>query len=225
MFSDQILITFPPIEFDKPLAFLKNMSCSLNSLIDEFSTLSMEEIASYEIPSYVSEIKENYLNSIDGKKSNGYKEFNTVITAIGLLKSCAQINMAIYALRNKYLLAEELYNKQSYKKYGYNNPFTGYLNVSWHNSTDENVIRIKNAAIETRDKIHGFSKKYTVEGFEENFINTFKYRVYGICDKFYISTQTLTEKTVESGSNILVSIITFALFCLLFGLVAKCATG
>ena len=218
MTSDHILISFPPINFERALTYLKNMSGPLSSLIDDFSNLSEEQMASYNYPPYVSRMKTDYLNDKFGKDSAGFKSFNSAILAINLLKACAKLNLAIYTLRDKYK-AMELQSNRGYVGVSY------YSTPAWYNSTDEDVLRIKNSAIAVRDQLHGYSKKYTVDGFEENFINTIKYSVYSICDKFFVDTKTVTEKATEAGANVAGTIMAIVIFCSLFWLVAKCATS
>ena len=135
------------------------------------------------------------------------------------MKLCAKYNLAILALQDKYKAVEATlyysrFSRPSYSSYGTPN---------WHLSTDEDVLRIKNAAIAVRDKIHAYSKKYTLQGFEEDFINNFKYSVYTTCNRFFINTKTVSEKVTETGGNIVINTLFFIVFCTLFWLVAKCA--
>ena len=234
MKSEDVLNDFPPIEFDKSLVYLKKLPCSISSVIREFSELTEEQMASYRYPPHIKQIQKDYLDSPNGKSSTGFKSFNTVITAINILKSCAQLNVAIYALRDKLSTKETEHEKMfPFLSDSVTNRYSRSLERDYHSSemkylsytTDADLLKIKNAAIDARDRIHGYSKKYTIEGFEENFINNIKYNVFSICDKFRIETRTITEKTTETGENIIGNIIAFALFILVFILVGKCATG
>ncbi len=159
------------------------------------------------------------MNSREGKESKSFKEYNTVITAINLLKSCAKINVAIYALQNKYR-AEE--NRNHYRLTGVNNDLgTRFNSQVWNSSNEEEVLQLKNSATEARDRIHSYSKKYTVDGFETGFINTIKYSVYDICRRFYVETKTMSDKAEEAGSNCLGLIVSFAILILIFWVLTK----
>ena len=175
-------------------------------------------MVSYSFPKYVSERKERILNSRYGKDSADFKDFNTVVTAIIIMKSCAKLNQAIYALRDKCIESES-------KRPRYSSSYDSYSYTSWYNSTDENVLKIKNAAILVRDNIHNYSKKYTVEGFEEEFVNKIKYSVYAICNKFFVETRTLTERATDTGASIIGYIVAFIIFCFLFWIIVQCACG
>lgn len=222
MRSDEIIIHFPPVRFEEGLEYLKGISGSMSSVIRDFSNLKDEQqMIDFKYPSWVSGTIQEYRDGRYSMDSDSFRNLNSAVTAINLLKTCARYNLAIYALQNRYR-AEEATQYQSrwitQRSYSYGSP-------NWHTSTDEDVLRIKNAAIAVRDKIHAYSKKYTLPEFEQNFINTFKYTVYTTCDRFFVNTKTITEKATETGSNILGSIVAFVLFCLVFWLVAKCATG
>ena len=226
MRSDSVVIHFPPVKFEKGLEYLKGISGSMALVIRDFSALKDEQqMVDFKYPSWVSESMRKYREGKYSMNSDGFKEFNSAITAINLLKSCAKLNLAIYALRDKYREQEieEAKNRPSYL--GYNSYSYSYSTPNWSTSTDDDVLRIKNAAIEARDRIHAYSKRHTMPDFEQGFINTVKFSVYGICDRFFVNTKTLTEKATETGTNILGSIVAFVLFCFCFWLVAKCATG
>ena len=219
--SDSILIHFPLIKYEKGLEYLKGITGSMSSVIRDFSNLNEEQMLDFKYPSFVSETMEEYRDGRYSKDTDGFRNFNSAVTAINLLKACAKLNLAIYALRDKYKLQEA----SQYQNKWIQQSIYSYGTPAWYNSTDEDVLRIKNAAIEARDKIHAYSKKYTVEGFEDGFVNTIKYGIYVICDRFFVNTKTLSEKATETGANVVGSIIAFVLFCLVFWLVAKCATG
>ena len=222
MRSNEIIYHFPPIKFERGLEYLKGITGSMSSVIRDFSQLKDEQqMVDFKYPSWVSQTMQEYRDGRYSKDSDGFRNFNSAITAINLLKSCARLNLAIYALIEKYKVQEASQYQSRWlqqSSYSFGTP-------AWYNSTDEDVIRIKNAAIDAKDKIHAYSKKYTLNGFEEGFINTVKYSVYAICDRFFVNTKTLKEKATETGSNILGSIVAFVLFCFVFWLVAKCATG
>lgn len=232
MRSDEILTHFTPIKFEDAKAYLNNMKGCLGSLCREFAQLPEEEMANYKYPDYVSHLRTEIENSRHGRYSADYKYYNTAVTAINLLRNCAQINMAIHAFLEKYKaqeieLAEKNPTLSRYQDY-LNNQSSfpeKYTRIDWHNSTDESVLKIKNAAIQARDQIHGYSKKYTIDGFEEDFINTIKYKVYSICDKFMVNTKTIGEKATDTGASAIGGILHFALLLLLFFLVAKCASN
>ena len=218
MRSDEILIHFPPIKLEEPLAYLKNLPYnSIYDVIIKFSNLSEEEMANYSFPEKVSNIKKDFLDSRYGKDSYGYKDFNTAVTAIILIKACAKINMAIYALRDKYAALEAKYPSR-YSSLDFTYPV-------WYKSTDEDVIKIKNLATNAKNGINNYSKKYTLDGFEENFINTFKYKVFSICERFFVETRTITQQATDAGENILIYVVGFILFVAVFYLMAKCACG
>ena len=103
--------------------------------------------------------------------------------------------------------------------------YFSYSAPLWSISKNEKVLKIKDLAISAKDRIQGYSKKYTIDGYEENFINKIKYNIYSINSIFMVDTRTLKEKAVDTGGNILGGIIAFVLFCLAFYLMAKCATG
>ena len=219
MRSGDILFQFPPIELEKPLAYLRDLPYnSIYEVIVKFSNLSEEEMANFSFPEKVSKIKKEYLDSRYGKDSYGYKDFNTAVLAIIFIKACAQINRAIYALRDKYAAQEAKYPRG----------FSSYESIPfpiWYKSTDEDVLKIKNAAIKTKDGINNYAKKYTLDGFEENFINTFKYQVFYICERFDIETRTFTQQATDAGENILIHVVGFILFVAVFFLMVKCACG
>lgn len=218
MRSSDVQIHFPLIKTDEALAELKRMTYNFSSIIDDYSKLSDEQRASFEYPSYVSRMRSDIINGRYGKDCADYRNINTFLTGMGILRSCAQINNAIHALEEKYS-AQESKNHYRYASY------SSFSSPSWYNSSDPEVLAIKNQAIAARDKIHNFSKKYTVEGFEENFINKVKYSVYVICNRFMVDTRTLGQKTEDASINIFARIVVYGGFFLLFFLVGKCATG
>ena len=201
------------------MEYLKGISGSMALVIREFSKLKNEqEIVNFKYPSWVSETIHEYNSGMYSKDSDGFRNFNTAITAINLIKVCAKYNLAILALQDKYKAVEAtLYYSR------FSRPPLSYGTPNWHLSADEDVLRIKNAAIAVRDKIHAYSKKYTLQGFEEDFINTFKYAVYSTCNRFRVNTKTVTEEVVDTGGNFICNILFFICFCVLFWLVAKCA--
>ena len=193
----------------------------MSSVIRDFSKLNEEQMVAFKYPSFVSELMQEYKDGRYSKDSDSFRNFNSAVTAINLLKACARLNLAIYALRDKYKIEEAI----QYQNRWINQRSYSIGTQDWYKSTDEDVLKIKNAAIDARDKIHGYSKKYTIEGFEENFIDTVKYGVYAICRKFMVETRTVTQKAADAGGNVLAKIIVYGLFILLFILVGKCATG
>ena len=217
--SDDVVIHFPLVKFENAMEYLKGISGSIALVILEFSKLKNEqEIVNFKYPSWVSETIDEYNSGMYSKDSDGFRNFNTAITAINLIKVCAKYNLAILALQDKYKAVEAtLYYSR------FSRPPLSYGTPNWHLSADEDVLRIKNAAIAVRDKIHAYSKKYTLQGFEEDFINTFKYAVYTTCNHFFVNTKTVTEKVTETGGNIIFNTLFFIVLCILFGLVAKCA--
>ena len=220
MRSEDVVIHFPLVKFENAMEYLKGISGSIALVILEFSKLKNEqEIVNFKYPSWVSETIHEYNSGMYSKDSDGFRNFNTAITAINFIKLCAKYNLAILALQDKYKTAEATlyysrFSRPSYSSYGTPN---------WHLSADEDVLRIKNAAIAVRDKIHSYSKKYTLQGFEKDFINTFKYTVYSTCNRFRLNTKTVTEEVVDTGGNFICNILFFICFCVLFWLVAKCA--
>ena len=217
--SDDVVIHFPLIKFENAMEYLKGVSGPMALVIREFSKLKNEqEIVNFKYPSWVSETIDEYNRGMYSRDSDVFRNFNTGITAINLIKVCAKYNLAILALQDKYKAVEAtLYYSR------FSRPPLSYGTPNWHLSADEDVLRIKNAAIAVRDKIHAYSKKYTLQGFEEDFINTFKYAVYSTCNRFRVNTKTVTEKVTETGGNIIFNTLFFIVFCALFWLVAKCA--
>lgn len=217
--SDDVVIHFPLVKFENAMEYLKGVSGSIASVVHEFVKLKNEqEIVNFKFPSWVSETIHEYNSGMYSKDSDGFRNFNTAITAINLIKVCAKYNLAILALQDKYKAVEAtLYYSR------FSRPPLSYGTPNWHLSTDEDVLRVKNAAIGVRDKIHAYSKKYTLQGFEEDFINTFKNAVYTTCNHFFVNTKTVTEKVTETGGNIIFNTLFFIVFCVLLGLVAKCA--
>ncbi|WP_111897396.1 hypothetical protein [Pseudoprevotella muciniphila] len=197
---------------DKALVYLQGLT-GFNDLVDSFSKMNDKQRADFKYPSYVSETM-NKFKSGDrryNKNSDYYRNLNTIVTAINILKACANLNMAIISMSDKYKTKNISYH------YLYAQSFSSYAN--------EDVLRIKKAAIEAKNRINCFSKKYTIQGFEESCINTVKYGVYAICNKFMVETRTITQRTTEVGTNIIMSIIGFVVFCLAFWVLAKCASG
>ena len=219
MRSDDVVLHFPLVKFENAMEYLKGISGSIALVVREFLKLkNEEEIVNFKYPSWVSETIHEYNSGMYSKDSDGFRNFNTAITAINLIKVCAKYNLAILALQDKYKAVEvTLYYSR------FSRPPLSYGTPNWHLSADEDVLRIKNAAIAVRDKIHAYSKKYTLQGFEEDFINTFKYAVYSTCNRFRVNTKTVTEEVVDTGGNFICNILFFICFCVLFWLVAKCA--
>lgn len=235
MRSENVFYYFPPIKFEEPLAALNKLTNSLSTVVKEFSELPEEEKASFTYPQSVAEMKRDYMDSPNGKNSESFKNFNTVIAAINILKSCARVNMAIYALRDKCIAKENvLGDSQSLTRYmsrteNLSSDVRSVIHKSEISSlpysNDPEIIRVKNTAIETRDMIHGYNSKYTVIGFEEVFISTVKYQLYDICKKFKVETRTVTERVSEAGGNAVAYILLFGILVFLLILVGKCATG
>ena len=219
MRSEDVVIHFPLVKFENAMEYLKGVSGPMALVVREFSKLKNEqEIVNFKFPSWVSETINEYNSGMYSKDSDGFRNFNTAITAINFIKLCAKYNLAILALQDKYKAVEvTLYYSR------FSRPPLSYGTPNWHLSTDEDVLRIKNTAIAVRDKIHAYSKKYTLQGFEEDFINTFKYAVYSTCNRFRVNTKTVTEKVTDTGGNIIFNTLFFIVLCALFGLVAKCA--
>ena len=217
--SDEVVIHFPLVKFENAMEYLKGISGSMALVVREFLKLkNEEEIVNFKYPSWVSETIHEYNSGMYSKDSDGFRNFNTAITAINLIKVCAKYNLAILALQDKYKAVEAtLYYSR------FSRPPLSYGTPNWHLSADEDVLRIKNAAIAVRDKIHAYSKNYTLQGFEEDFINTFKYAVYSTCNRFRVNTKTVTEEVVDTGGNFICNILFFICFCVLFWLVATCA--
>ena len=225
MRSDTVIIHFPPVKFQKGLEYLKGITGPMTSVIRDFSALKDEQqMANFKNPSWVSDKMREYREDRDSMNTNEFKNFNSATTAIYLLKSCAKLNLAIYALRDKYR-KEEI--EMAKNKYNLANDTYSYWNYNpnWAISTDEDVLRIRNAAVKAMDMIQSYSKKHTLPNFEQDFINTIKYSVYGICHRFSVETRTLTEKATETGGTILGSIVAFVFICFSFWLFAKCATS
>ena len=168
MRSDDVVLHFPLVKFENAMEYLKGISGSIALVVREFLKLkNEEEIVNFKYPSWVSETIHEYNSGMYSKDSDGFRNFNTAITAINFIKLCAKYNLAILALQDKYKTAEATlyyshFSRPSYSSYGTPN---------WHLSADEDVLRIKNAAIAVRDKIHTYNKKYTLQGFEEDFIS------------------------------------------------------
>ena len=221
MRSYEILSYLPPINLEKALAYLNNLPFSdLYYEVKSFSKLSEDGMANYSFPKEVSEIKERILNSRYGKDSGNYKDFYTTTTAISILRACARINIAIYALHNRCVAQEAKiprYLKDSYENYS--------SCLSLHDTNDKEIMNIKDAATKAKEWINYYSKKYTIDGFEENFINTLKYNVYSICERFNVETRTLTQRATDAGEDFLIKVVLFLLFVGVFFLMAKCACG
>lgn len=215
MNSSVVSSAFKPIDLKKSLQYLEEFEISeLYSVIQGFVQLTEEEMANYKYPDSITRIRKEIIDSYYGKDSDRYKRFNTILTAIGIIKSCAQINIAIYFLINKCEEQEQIFGN-----------CYSYSPIYWFGSKNEDVLRIKNAAIAARDKIHEYSKKYTIDGFGENFINSIKHQVYAINEKFLVDTRTIGQKTKDFSTDVFGKIILYWLFLLLFFIIAKCITG
>lgn len=220
MKSDQVTIIFPPIKLEGLLTYLRNLRYSY--LIPDFFNLSEREMAEYKTPSSLSRTKSRIETSRYGKDSADFKDYNTFATAFGFVRSCAKLNVAIDGLKEKYR-AEEI--SRSHYSYSYSSYGNSIIGVNWARTTDEHALKIKEAANSIKEGLHFYSKKYTDDEFEDEFINKFKYSVYAICEKFDIETRTLTERATDTGTSVIFNVIAFVLFCLMFAFVAKCATG
>lgn len=218
MKSQQVTIVFPPIPLEKPIDYLRKLHYS--NLIPDFFTLDESGMAAYETPSCFDTTRQGILDGRYGKESADYKNYNTFATAFYLIRACAKINVAIYALKEKYRTEEKRLPYNITDSFSYS-----IIGEIWDNTTDEDALRIKSAAVDAKNRIQTYSPKYTSEDFEEGFINLLKYPVYEICHKFGVDTRTLTQKSCDLGANVLFNIISFAIFCLAFGLLAKCATS
>ena len=212
---------FKPIELKSLLDYLKNLSSPLSFEVSQFVNLSEEDISSYTIPSNAKKMRDRYITG-DYSKDSIYTEINTVITAMEIIVSCAQINKAIYALQNRYKKNEE---EMQTKYHIYNDDVMILIKKNWSLDKNEDVINLKNAIIKARDKINYFSHKYTVKGFQEDFISEVRPKIYSLCDKFRLEPRTKTDKAKEGFGNFINYLICFVIFCLLFYLVVKCATG
>lgn len=223
MRSNDVFINFPLIKLEKPLSYLRDLKYSF--LISNFFTLTEGEMATYDYPTSISRLREQLNNSRYLDSAYHDKDFNSFVTALGLVKACANINVAINSLYLK-SKEKELELIKMIGVYCYNNSYNNhYYDSCYFDKNDEDIIKIKIAANEVKERIHGYSKKYTIEGFEDNFINSIKYQVYTICDRFHIETRSITERATEKGIDIITWIVLFVLFCVFFSFIAKCATG
>lgn len=218
MTSDDILTHFKIIDLNDALGYLSNtnlMYSGLYDVIQLFVSLTEEQMANYTTPRKVGERKEQIIERY-GKGSNDYKQFNTVVTAIGMIVRCAQINESIRALHAKYKQKEDKY------KYRFDSRYDS-ITYDWSKSTDPDAMKIKDAAITARNKIHGYSKRYTIDGFEEGFVDKIKMGVYNVCGKFSVDTQTVESKIEDFSIDAVIKIVGYGLMFLAFFLVAKCA--
>ena len=237
MRSESVTNHFPPVGLDKGLDYLKKISGNMSSVISDFTNLDEAQMISFKYPPFVSETMQEYRSGRYSKDSDGFRNFNTAVTAINILKACVRLNFAIYDLRGKYKAKELELAKDDSALGRYLSTIANesssvtknYIETQEMKSlaytTDADFLKIKAAAAEVKDKIHSDSKKYTLSDFEEEFISTIKYPVYNICNKFNVETRTITERATETGSNILGNIIVFALLTLLLILAGKCVTG
>lgn len=217
MLSDDILIHFKPIDLTEAIAYLNDLPyTNIYDVKYKFSKLSEEDMANFVYPASVHNERERLENSYYGKESADFKTFNTIITTINLIKACAKINVAIYNLQAKY---------RKFERQSGINSYTPFSTPSWASSTDEDVLKIKNAAINARDRIHGYSKKYTIEGFEQKFIDKIKWSVYVINNTFRVDTRTIGEKAEDASANVIGVVVGFGILVLVFFLMSKCATS
>lgn len=216
MRSDQVTVLFPPIKLEEPLAYLRNLRYSY--LISDFFNMSEVEMAAYTPPSSLATTRNWIESGRYGKDSADYKDFNTFATALSMIRYCAKINIAIYALRDKYRAEES-------NRPRYNYISDSQIGMYWKDTTDKDALKIKSAANAAKESIHFYSKKYTTDDFEEKFVNKIKYSVYAICNVFGVETRTMTERATDTGANMMGGIIAFVFFCLAFALLAKCASG
>ena len=98
MKSNEVFIHFPLIKIEKSLSYLKELHYSF--LIYGFFDLTEDEMATYEYPSSISEIRERIDNSRYPNLAD-IKEFNTFLNALGLVIACARINVAINSFYEK----------------------------------------------------------------------------------------------------------------------------
>lgn len=218
--SDSVYSTFKLIDLKDALQYLKDMpTMVLHSQVQMFVSLTEEEMAEYTYPRSFDEAEEQILNNREGRSSQTYKEYNTIVTAMNMIIACARINLAIKALHAKY--------KNIEIKHGLKNSslYRDESNISFYKSSEPDVLKIKNLAIKARDRIHNYSKSYTTGDFEKEFVNKLKYKVYAICNVFFVETRTIGQKAEDAGSDFLMKLIMFGLFVLVFFLVAKCATS
>jgi hypothetical protein len=237
MRSESVTKYFPPVTLYSGIEYLKRISGSMSSVISEFSKLDEVHMASFKYPPFVSETMQEYRSGRYSKDSDGFRNFNSAVTAINLIKACARLNLAIYALQDK-LKSKELELAKDDSPLGrYLSTISNSTSISTKDylesqemkslmyTTDTDLLKIKDAASDVKDKIHAYSKKYTLADFEENFVSTIKYSAYNICGKFMVETRTITERATDTGSNILGNIVIFAILTFLLILVGKCATG
>lgn len=215
MTSYQVTSVFPPIELEKPMAYLSNLRYS--TLIPDFFKLSDVEIVSYTSPPEYKRILES------SNSSNSSRDFNTLVTAKSFILLCAKVNVAIYSLKEKYLAKESKYSALVDPSIVFRSSMLPKEN--WAYTTDEDVLKIKRAVIVLKDYIQNYSRKKVADDFENNFINTFKYQVYDLCRTFGVDTRTIKEKASDTGTDIFANIILYGILFFLFILVAKCATG
>ena len=195
MRSDDVVLHFPLVKFENAMEYLKGISGSIALVVREFLKLkNEEEIVNFKYPSWVSETIHEYNSGMYSKDSDGFRNFNTAITAINFIKLCAKYNLAILALQDKYKTAEATlyyshFSRPSYSSYGTPN---------WHLSADEDVLRIKNAAIAVGDKIHTYNKKYKTlipsTNFTFLFIISNKFNC-NICSNIYCNTKRKIKTT------------------------------
>lgn len=218
MKSDEVTIIFPPIKLEEPLNYLKNLRYSY--LISGFFKLSEKEMLEYETPSSILSTRREIEDSCYSKDSDTYIEFNTFVTTYNLIRKCLNLNSAINTLREKYKL-EEI----ARKRYRQQSPFDSLIHTVWYRTSDPDALEIKRLAISAKERIQGYNKKYVTTDFENLFINKIKYQVYVICDRFRIDTRTLTEKTTDTGINLLIYVIGFVVLCVVFYLIGKFASA
>ena len=218
MNSNDILRQFRIIELKDAISYLTDsrlLYSGLYGVVQQFVALPEDQMSCYKFPRVVGERKQEIIDHY-GKNSDDYKQFNTVLTGISLIVCCAQINQAIRALYSKY--------KQKEDKYRFTSSYSSYYNVpNWSLSKDPDVLSIKYTAITARDEIHGYSRKYTVDDFEKDFIDKVKIGVYDICFVFSIDTQSLGEKIEDASWNIGAGVVVYGIIFLLFFLMATCA--
>lgn len=220
MTSNDILFHFNIIDLKDAINYLSNsglLTSGLYDIVQHFIVLTEEQMSNYCFPNKVSQRKIQIVERY-GKNSDDYKKFNTMVTAIAMIVRCAQVNEAIRKLYLQYKQREDEYPYLKIQSKGYNE-----LYYNWNSSQDADVQNIKDAAITARDEFHAYSKKYTIEGFDDNFVNKLRLGVYNICSKFYVDTHTTEEKIENFAIGAVENVIGFALMLLMFFLVAKCA--
>lgn len=217
MTENNVRSSFHLINYEDGLRYLeKQYYISYDyGLVKSFIDLDEKEKATYEFPiSVLKKIDE--LRSEYGRKSSRYIRYNTIITSIYIIKYCAGINISINNLAERCRYTDRIFR----------NTYTSHAPIlNWNIYSDKDVIAIKNAATVAINKINTYSRVYTVDNFEKDFVEKIKEQVLQIAWRFNIDTSSTSDKLKEAGGNCLGEAVLIIVGLLVITLIAKCATG